>query len=448
MARQPPGDHDEAFGPTLNSVFGEPYEANDARISHTARPHHPMTAATFFAPSLSLLGVGALRRLEGIVRDAKHKTCLLVTGDRLNDPAGVIPATTRALVDAGVRVEVFDEVEQNPTTQHVDAARIMCEEIGAECIVSVGGGSCHDVAKLVRGLYGNETQTSARDLSGVDMCRSSPSALIPHYAVSSTATSGSSSELSRLAIIVDPIERCEMSVIDHKLTPTVACVVTAEKQGAPQLIAASGVFALSHAVEAYLSPASSPVTDAAALHSMRLIAAHLRRAVFDAEDETARTMISYADYLAGLAYNSAGLGWIAGMTNAVCAEYIAAPASECAAVFLPHVLQYYGGGSETTRELFIDVAEALGCAGDGTEDVVDACVLATARLVADLKLPETLRELTARGKLRMHKKEIPRLALRALRDTAAVTAARGATLGEVESLFFCSWDTPLSKESC
>jgi alcohol dehydrogenase len=181
---------------------------------------------------------------------------------------------------------------------------------------------------------------------------------------------------------------------------------------------------------------------------MRLIAAHLRRAVFDAEDETARTMISYADYLAGLAFNSAGLGWIAGMTNAVCAEYIAAPASECAAVFLPHVLQYYGGGSETTRELFIDVAEALGCAGDGTEDVVDACVLATARLVADLKLPETLRELTARGKLRMHKKEIPRLALRALRDTAAVTAARGATLGEVESLFFCSWDTPLSKESC
>ena len=135
-------------------------------------------------------------------------------------------------------------------------------------------------------------------------------------------------------------------------------------------------------------------------------------------------MISHADYLAGLAFNSAGLGWIACMSNAICAEYIAAPASECAAVFLPHALQYYGGGSETTRELFIDAAEAIGCAGDGTEDVVDACVLATARLVADLKLPETLRELTANRKLRMHKKEIPRLALRALRDTAAMEAAR------------------------
>jgi alcohol dehydrogenase len=225
--------------------------------------------------------------------------------------------------------------------------------------------------------------------------------------------------------------------------------VTAETQGMPQLIASSGVFALAHAIEAYLSRASSPITDAAALHSIRLITAHLRRAVFDADDLTARNMISFADYLAGMAFNSAGLGWVTCMTNALCSEYIAAPASECAAVLLPHALRYYGGGSETTRELFIDIAEAMGCAkNESADDAVAACVLATARLVADLKLPETLRELTASRKLRMQKKEIPRLALRALRDTAAITAARSATLGEVEQLFLCAWDVTLSNTSC
>ena len=448
-ASQPPGSHDPSFGETIPSHRGEQYDANDARVSHAARPHHDMSACTFFAPSLSILGFGALRRLGGIVSAAEHKTCLFITSDRRDDAAGVIPLTKRTLLEAGVRIEVYDEVEQNPTTQHVDAARIMCEEIGADSIVSVGGSSCHDVAKLVRALYKNEAQTSACELSGVDMCLASPSQMIPHYAVSSTATSGSSSELSRLAVIDDPIERCEMSVIDHRLTPTVACIVTAESQGKPELIAASGVLALAHAVEAYLSPASSPITDAAALHSIRLITAHLRDAVFDANNDDARNMITFADYLAGLAFNSAGLGWVQGLTNALCAEYIDAPASECAAVFLPHALQFYGGGSETTKELFIDIAEAMGDPSmNSTDEAISICVLTSARLVADLKLPETLRDLTARRKLRMHKKEIPKIALRALRDTAAVTAARGATLGEVESLLVRAWDYTLSKADC
>ena len=452
-AAQPPGSHDPTFAEKIPSHRGEAYDANDAGVvSHAARPHHPMSAYTFFAPPLSILGFGALRRLGGIVRDKEHKTCVLVTGDRRDDAAGVIPLTKKTLLDAGVRVEVYDEVEQNPTTQHVDAARIMCEEINADCIVSCGGSSCHDVAKLVRGLYRNDAgQTSACELNGVDMCRASSSAMVPHYAVSSTATSGSSSELTRLATICDPVERCEMSVVDYRLTPTVACIVTVEtQQGNPELIAASGVLALAHAVEAYLSPASSPITDACALHSIRLISAHLRDAVFDANDSEARNMITFADYLAGTAFNSAGLGWVQGLSNALCAEYIAAPASECAGVFLPHVLRFYAGGSAGTKELFVDLAEAMGCPAesDSTEQAAATCVLTIARLVADLKLPETLRDLTARRRLGMDKKEITKIALRALRDTAAVTAARGASLGEMEELLVKAWDCTLSKASC
>ena len=160
---------------------------------------------------------------------------------------GVIPELRAVLLeDAGLKVEIFDEVTQNPTTQQVRAAVIMAEEIDADCIVSVGGGSCHDAAKLVRALYRNGAgQTSVEELEGVDNVRGAPFA--PHYAVSTTATSGSSSELTRLAVISDPLNHKDMSVIDHSLTPSVSCIVTAPTRGRPELIAASGLLALGHA---------------------------------------------------------------------------------------------------------------------------------------------------------------------------------------------------------
>ena len=189
-----------------------------------------MSASTLFTPSLSLLGPGALRRLGPIIAKTGAKTALVITGDRRFDVTGVIPELTRMLNRIGTKVEVYDEIEQNPTTQHVQAALIMAEEIDADCVVSVGGGSCHDCAKLVRGLLQKRPgQTTVEELEGVDMLLSAPS--VPHFAVSTTATSGSSSELSRLAIIDDPIAKTEMSVIDHGLAPTVACVVTASSQG-------------------------------------------------------------------------------------------------------------------------------------------------------------------------------------------------------------------------
>ena len=108
-----------------------------------------MSASTLFTPSLSLLGPGALRRLGPIIAKTGAKTALVITGDRRFDVTGVIPELTRMLNRIGTKVEVYDEIEQNPTTQHVQAALIMAEEIDADCVVSVGGGSCHDCAKLV-----------------------------------------------------------------------------------------------------------------------------------------------------------------------------------------------------------------------------------------------------------------------------------------------------------
>ena len=138
-----------------------------------------------------------------------------------------------------------NEVSQNPTTQHVKAALLMAEEVGADCLVSVGGGSTHDAAKAVRALFGNTQQSEVEELEGVDELAETP--ILKHFAVSTT--SGSSSELTRLAIITDPLRHVKMSIVDERLIPTVACDdTTLMMSQPPELIAASGVQALAHAV--------------------------------------------------------------------------------------------------------------------------------------------------------------------------------------------------------
>ena len=177
VAAQPPGDHDESFGRAVPYLRGEFVGLDESSSTpHVVRAHHAMGASTFFAPSLSLLGPGALRRLGPIIAATGAKTALVITGDRTFDVTGVIPELRAVLLeDAGLKVEIFDEVTQNPTTQQVRAATIMAEEIDADCIVSVGGGSCHDAAKLVRALYRNGAgQTSVEELEGVDNVRGAP----------------------------------------------------------------------------------------------------------------------------------------------------------------------------------------------------------------------------------------------------------------------------------
>jgi alcohol dehydrogenase len=210
-----------------------------------------------------------------------------------------------------------------------------------------------------------------------------------------------------------------------------------------------------YAVEAFLSTASTPVTDAAALHAIRLISTYLRPAVRSPPDEfnKARDMLTYAEFLAGLAFNSAGLGLTHAMSNQICALYPNVPLSECTAVILPHVLQYYGEQSvenddeENVTELFVDLAAALGCpaaAESPAAATVPAVVRSVARLASDVKLPETLNELNARRRAGMKKDDIPEVAAKALTDPGGITAPCDPTLGKIESLFCRAWDTGLT----
>lgn len=362
----------------------------------------------------------------------------------------IVETVRRELFSVGVDLAQFDEVSQNPTTEQVNAALQMAEEVSADCLVSVGGDSTHDAAKAVRALFGNTQQSLVEELEGVDELAENP--LLQHFAVSTT--SGSSSELTRLAIITDSLRHEKVSIVDQRITPTVACDDTLLMHSQPpELIAASGFHALAHAVEAYLSTASTPVTDAAALHAIRLISTHLRRAVQSPPDQDefvkAQEMLTYAEFLAGLAFNSAGLGLTHAMSNQTCALYPSVPLAECTSVILPHVLHFYGEANvdgddkQNVADLFVDLAAALGCrpAADAAAAAVPAVVRAVAQLAADIELPETLRELDAKRRAGMKKDDIPEIALKVVTDPGGVTSPRKLKLGEVESLFFRAWDS-------
>ena len=288
-----------------------------------------------------------------------------------------------------------------------------------------------------------------------------------HFAVSTT--SGSSAELTRLAVINDPLRHEKFSIVDERLTPTVTCDDTLLLLSQPpELVSASGMQALSHAMEAFLSTASCPVTDAAALHAIRLIHTYLRRAAQSPppdEEEflKAHEMLTYAEFLSGLAFNSAGLGLTHAICNQMSAIHPKVNVSECTSVILPHVLQYYGEQNleenleeeEASKqkktdvaELFVDLAAALGCPAPATSSAaaaVPAVVCSVARLASDLKLPETLQELNARcAGAEMKLDAIPEVASKALTDPGGMTAPCHPTLGEVESLICRAWDSGLT----
>lgn len=446
VARQPPGSHDPSFQQVVPSFRLEPVEPAEEH-DHLARQHHLMSASSFYAPSLSLLGPGALHRLGPVVRASGVKKALIITDTSSHRHlVPIVQTVQRELFAAGVDCSMFDEVGPNPTTQHVQAALLMVKEVGADSLVSVGGGSTHDAAKAVRALYGNTQQSEVAEIEGVDELAENP--ILKHFAVSTA--SGSSSELTRLAIITDPIKHVKMSIVDQRITPMVACNdTTLMMSQPPELIAGSGLQALAHAMEAFLSTASTPVTDAAALHAIRLISTCLRRAVQSPEDEKARDMLTYAEFLAGLSFNSAGLGLTHAMSNQLCALYINLPFSECSSIILPHVLQYYSeknmdGGFEVA-ELFVDLAAALGCpAATSPSAAIPAVVCSVARLACDVELPETLSELNAMRKAGMKKDDIPEVAAKALTDLSVITAPCDPKLGEVESLFCRAWDTAMT----
>jgi len=375
----------------------------------------------FFIPTVTLMGVGAHKEVGKQVTVFGGKKPFICTDKGITQAGIAQMIIDQVKQNAGVDCVVFDDTVPNPTdTNAHDGLKIFQDE-KCDLIISLGGGSAHDCAKGIGILSTNGG--SIRDYEGVDKSRK---AMPPFIAINTTA--GTASEMTRFCIITNTSNHVKMAIIDWRVTPNVAINDPLLMVGMPpSLTAATGMDALTHAVEAYVSTIATPVTDACALKAIDLIANNLRVAVANGSDMTARDNMAYAEYLAGMAFNNASLGYVHAMAHQLGGLYNL-PHGVCNAILLPHV-EAFNLIAKVDR--FGDIARAMGenIEGLSPRAAADKALEAIKKLSADVGIPASLAELGVK------EEDLQTMAENAQKDACGLTNPRGTTLNDVISIY-------------
>jgi alcohol dehydrogenase len=380
-----------------------------------------MPTRSFLMTAENIMGAGCLPDAMTVAQSRGFKHALIVTDAPLT-ALGVTERVASLLRERDMAVSVFDGVQPNPTVANVDAGLAVLQKVGADCIISLGGGSPHDCAKVIAVLATNGG--SVMDYRGVNKVKKPPLALI---AVNTTA--GTASEITRFAVITDETRHLKMNIVDRQLAPMLSVNDPELMLGMPpSLTAATGMDALTHAIEAYVSTVATPVTDACALHAIKLIGQFLPRAVANGkEDIEARENMSSAQFLAGMAFNNAFLGYVHAMAHQLGGQYNL-PHGVCNALLLPHVEAV---NASACAPRMGDVARALGVdtTGLSTEAAAQSAVKAMFDLARTVGIPARLSDLGVK------REDIPMMAINAMKDGSGATNPRKLTQAEIEAIY-------------
>lgn len=379
-----------------------------------------MSTSTFFIPSINLMGAGCLQDAVAQIAAKGWQRALVVTDAPLVR-TGLVGRVTEALGAAGVSSVVFDEVKPNPNVANVEAGLALLQRHQCDGVISLGGGSPHDCAKGIALVATNGG--SITDYEGVDR---SAQAQLPLVAINTTA--GTASEMTRFCIITDDRRHVKMAIVDRHTTPILSVNDPELMSGMPAaLTAATGMDALTHAVEAYVSTAATPITDACALQAVRLIGQQLRAAVANGQDMVAREAMAYAQFLAGMAFNNASLGYVHAMAHQLGGFYDL-PHGVCNAILLPHVQAF---NARVAAARLGEVGQALGedTAGLSPQAAAERCLQAIRRLSADVGIPAGVAGLGAK------EADIPTLAANAMKDACGLTNPVQPSFDEVCAIY-------------
>ncbi len=379
-----------------------------------------MSAYKFFMPTINHMGEGCLAEAINDIVGFGLKKALVVTDKVLND-IGLVADVVEQLGGKGIASVIYDGTQPNPTCENVQDGLALLQENDCDFVISLGGGSPHDCAKGIALVATNGGEI--KDYEGVDV---SGKPQLPLVAINTTA--GTASEITRFCIITDVKRHVKMAIVDKNTTPVMSVNDPALMKGMPaSLTAATGMDALTHAVEAYVSTIATPVTDCCALKAIKLIASYLRRAVEDGEDMEARDQMAYAQLLAGMAFNNASLGYVHAMAHQLGGFYDL-PHGVCNAVLLPHVQQY---NAQVSPGRLADVARAMGKDVEGMEapQAAEKALEAIRELSASVGIPAGLRELNVK------EEDLDLLAENALKDACGLTNPKQATHEEIVAIY-------------
>lgn len=376
-------------------------------------------AFTFYMPSVSLMGPGCSDSLPEEIKSRGFKKALIVCGKR-SATSSEFKAITDNLASNGVEFVVYPGSQPNPTVTNVmDGVKVL-KENDCDFVISYGGGSPHDCAKgiaLVATNGGN-----IKDYEGVHVSKKPQ---LPLIAINTTA--GTASEMTIFSIITDEERHVKMAIVDKHVNPVLAINDPNLMVSMPaSLTAATGMDALTHAVEAYVSTAATPVTDACAQKAIELISEYLRDAVADGNDMVARDKMAYAEFLAGMAFNNASLGYVHAIAHQFGGFYDL-PHGVCNAILLPAVQEF---NAKVAAPQLKDCAKFMGVdvSGMSDEEGAAACIAAIRKLSVDVNIPKGFTELGAK------EEDFDILATNALKDACGATNPIQATHDEIKAI--------------
>lgn len=371
-----------------------------------------------YQPRHTLIGRNGIVKIPYFLRRLNAGRILVVT-DKGLIKTGIAGKVTAILDDANINYMVYDGVEPNPSVRIVNEAFSFYQQNQCDAIIAVGGGSPIDVAKAVSILSANGGRI--QDYNGYNKSQKRGT---PVIAVNTTA--GTGSECTRAYVVTDEETKTKMLMVDTHCLAHIALNDPMLMVGMPpSLTAATGLDALTHAIEAYICNTHTPFTDALAMEAIRLISNCLRDAVKDGSDMDARLNMCWAEYMAGLSFSNAGLGLVHGIAHQLGGFYNI-PHGLANAIMLPRVLEY---NRPYCMGRLAEVAQAMGEKVDHmtVDQASKQAIEAVRRLIEDVKIPPLC-------DTKFDMKDISVIAEHAMEDTATQTNVVRPTRDDVETI--------------
>ncbi|MEK4349066.1 iron-containing alcohol dehydrogenase [Paenibacillus sp. FSL P4-0184] len=343
-----------------------------------------MSTHVYYVPSINIMGKGCLQEIGPYIQELNLKKALVVT-DKFLMKSGIAGKLLAVLDEAGIEYAIYDEVKPNPTCKNVHDGVDYLKAQNCDSLISIGGGSPQDTAKAIGILATNGGHI--KEYEGVHKSKHKS---LPIVAVNTTA--GTSAEVTINYVITDEERKVKMVMVDKNSIATISVndpELMVDKPAA--LTAATGMDALTHAIEALVTPGAYPVTDATALAAVEIIFANLARTVKNGHDIEAREQMVYAIFLGGLAFNNAGLGYVHAMAHQLGGVYDL-PHGVCNAMLLPYVEEQ---NAKYVPEKFRAIAKAIGLNVESQTDkeCADFVIESIKALSKEVGIPSKLSEL-------------------------------------------------------
>ena len=376
----------------------------------------------FILNEVSYFGPGARKELPGVIARLGFKKAMIVTDKGLIQ-YGVANMVSDVLDEAGIPYEIYSEVKPNPTVTNVQMGVEAFKKSGADCLVAIGGGSAMDTAKGIGIIITNPEFADVVSLEGVAPTKHKS---VPIIALPTTA--GTAAETTINYVIIDEEKQKKMVCVDPNDIPCCSIVDAELMYSLPKgTTAATGLDALTHAIEGYITKAAWEMSDMFEIEAIRMINKYLRTAVFEPTNPVGRNGMAVAQYIAGMAFSNVGLGVVHGMAHPM-GSLFDIPHGVANALLLPTIMEF---NAPVCLDKYVEIAKAMDAYREGMtkEEAAEAACKAVRDLAIEVGIPQHLTEIGIK------EEDIPALAEQAITDVCTPGNPREVTKEDIIALY-------------